>query len=164
MSTFDQYVRPTVPISWLTLVSKVFGADSLLFQHIPELVNRYLMPPDPIILHYTVDPAVPPPERPSAWDVEVKTEDGAMKNRMTTMVQTSKESAQELTKLDEEVRSFFFFNILRLLTRIIDCIARTITPQFTPQTDFPPIILGGPCPIHPDVASVPITGLREHIG
>lgn len=78
-----------------------------MFQHIPELVNRYLMPPDPIILHYTVDPAVPPPERPSAWDVEVKTEDGAMKNRMTTMVQTSKESAQELTKLDEEVRTSF---------------------------------------------------------
>ena len=67
------------------------------------------MPPDPIVLHYTVNPAVAPPERPSAWDVDVKTEDGAMKSRMTTMVQTSKESAQELTKLDEEVRGKLFF-------------------------------------------------------
>jgi len=85
--------------------TKIFGADTLMFQHIPELVNRYLMPPDPIILHYTVDPAAAPPERASAWDVEVRTEDGAMKSRMTTMVQTSKESAQELTKLDDEVRN-----------------------------------------------------------
>ena len=76
-----------------------------MFQRIPELVNRYLMAPEPIILHYTVDPAVAPPERPLAWDVEIKTEDGAMKSRMNTVMQTSKESAQELTKLDEEVRN-----------------------------------------------------------
>jgi SWI/SNF-related matrix-associated actin-dependent regulator of chromatin subfamily D len=77
-----------------------------MFQHIPELVNRYLMPPDPIILHYEINPTVAPPERPLAWDVEVRTEDIVMKNRMTTMVQTSKDSVQELTKLDEEVRNF----------------------------------------------------------
>jgi SWI/SNF-related matrix-associated actin-dependent regulator of chromatin subfamily D len=93
----------------LTHFHKIFGGDSLMFQHIPELVNRYLMPPDPIVLHYTINPAVAPPERPSAWDVDVKTEDGAMKSRMTTMVQTSKESAQELTKLDEEVRGKLSF-------------------------------------------------------
>jgi len=87
----DEYLKP------------IFGADLLMFQHIPELVNRYLMPPDPIIMHYAVDPAVAPPERPSAWDVEVRTEDGAMKSRMATMVQATKESAQELTKLDEEI-------------------------------------------------------------
>jgi SWI/SNF-related matrix-associated actin-dependent regulator of chromatin subfamily D len=107
----DEYLRPvrvfnhTALLSRLTLESKIFSADSLMFQRIPELVNRYLMAPDPIILHYTVDPAVAPPERPSAWDVEVKTEDGAMKSRMTNVMQTSKESAQELTKLDEEVRN-----------------------------------------------------------
>jgi len=96
---------PGLTILLLTLVPKIFGADLLMFQHIPELVNRYLMPPDPIIMHYTVDPAVVPLERPSAWDVEVRTEDGAMKSRMATMVQATKESAQELTKLDEEVRN-----------------------------------------------------------
>jgi len=87
----------------LTHFHKIFGGDSLMFQHIPELVNRYLMPPDPIVLHYTVNPAVAPPERPSAWDVDVKTEDGAMKSRMTTMVQTSKERTG-VDKLDEKVR------------------------------------------------------------
>jgi len=98
----DEYLRP------------IFGTDSLMFQHIPELVNRYLMPPDPIILHYIVNLAVAPLERPLAWDVEVKTEDGAMKSRITTMVQTSKESMQELTKLDEEVSSFLFIHFSNL--------------------------------------------------
>jgi SWI/SNF-related matrix-associated actin-dependent regulator of chromatin subfamily D len=94
----------------LTPNVKIFGGESVVFQHIPELVNRYLMPPDPVILHYEVNPAVAPPERPSAWDVEVRTEDVTMKNRMTTMVQASKESAQELTKLDEEVRNIFIIS------------------------------------------------------
>lgn len=81
----------------------VFGSDSISFQSIPELVNRFLSAPDPVILHYTVNPAIPPPERPSAWDVEVKMEDTSIKSRMSVIVNTSKESAQALEKMDEEV-------------------------------------------------------------
>ncbi|KAF8882811.1 SWI/SNF complex protein [Infundibulicybe gibba] len=81
----------------------IFGGDSASFQKLPELVNRYLTTPDPIMLYYTVNPSVPPPERPGAWDVELKTEDVALKGRMGAMVQTSKESAQSLAKLDEEI-------------------------------------------------------------
>jgi len=87
----DDYLRP------------VFGAESILFQQLPEIVHRYLAPPDPIVLHYTINPAVAPPERPSAWDVEVKMEDTSLKGRMTAMVHISKDSAQELAKLDEEI-------------------------------------------------------------
>lgn len=75
-----------------------------MFQHIPELVNRFLMPPDPIILHYTVNPSGPAPDRPSAWDVEVKTDDGALKTRMTAVLNANKESMQELLKIDDQVR------------------------------------------------------------
>ena len=46
---------------------------------------------------------MPPPDRPSAWDVELKMEDSALKNRMAVTVNTSKESSQALLKLDEEV-------------------------------------------------------------
>lgn len=83
---------------------QIFGAETIAFQQIPELVNRHLGTPDPVILHYTLNPTVPPPERPSAWDVEVKMEDTTLKNRMATMVQMSKESTATLMKLDEEVR------------------------------------------------------------
>jgi len=81
----------------------IFGLDPVIFQKLPEIVNRYLAAPDPIILHYNLNPAVPPPDRPSAWDVELKMEDSALKNRMAVTVNTSKESAQALLKLDEEI-------------------------------------------------------------
>jgi SWI/SNF-related matrix-associated actin-dependent regulator of chromatin subfamily D len=66
-------------------------------------VNRFLLAPDPIVLNYQINPALPPPEHPSAWDVEVKIEDTSLKGRMSAMVNMSKESAQDLVKLDEEV-------------------------------------------------------------
>ncbi|KAF9007018.1 hypothetical protein BDQ17DRAFT_1389154 [Cyathus striatus] len=81
----------------------VFGAENVKFHDIPQIANRFLAVPDPIVLHYTVNPTIPPPERPSAWDVEIKTEDTSMKNRMTALVQTSKESSQQMVKLDEEI-------------------------------------------------------------
>ena len=79
--------------------------DTIPFQKLPELVTRHLAPPEPILLHYSFDPSVPPPEqeRPSAWDVEIKLEDAALKTRMGAMVHTNKETAQALSKMDEEV-------------------------------------------------------------
>ncbi|KAH9916573.1 uncharacterized protein BXZ73DRAFT_105767 [Epithele typhae] len=38
---------------------QIFNADSAYFQHLPEHVNRFLLPPDPIILHYTLNPRSP---------------------------------------------------------------------------------------------------------
>ena len=76
----------------------------MYFQHLPEIVNRFLAAPDPVILHYTINPTVPPPEKPSAWDVELKLDDSNMKGRMQHAVTSmSSDSAKELTKLDEEI-------------------------------------------------------------
>ncbi|KAG5219899.1 SWI/SNF complex component [Salix suchowensis] len=81
----------------------IFGVESVPFHKLPEIVNRYLTAPDPVVIHYTLNPAIPPPERPSAWDMEVKIEDHTLKNRMTVMLQANKESAATLAKLDEEI-------------------------------------------------------------
>ncbi|KAE9399403.1 SWI/SNF complex protein [Gymnopus androsaceus JB14] len=83
----------------------IFGMDTIPFQKLPELVTRHLAPPEPILLHYSFDPSVPPPEqeRPSAWDVEIKLEDAVLKTRMGAMVHTNKETAQALSKMDEEI-------------------------------------------------------------
>lgn len=91
------------------------------------------MPPDPIILYYTLSPGVPPPERPSAWDIEVKMEDTVAKNRMAMIVQSSKESTQDLTKLDDEVDSsamlrrfdLTYSHIFRFHSLRSHCIIRT---------------------------------------
>lgn len=76
-----------------------------MFHQLPEIVNRFLHPPDPVVLHYTLNPTVPPPEKPGAWDVEVKLDDSAIKSRMNhAVLQLAPETARELAKLDEEVR------------------------------------------------------------
>ncbi|TDL14860.1 SWI/SNF complex protein [Rickenella mellea] len=82
----------------------IFGVDQLPFQQIPELVNRYLHPPDPVILHYTLKPNEPPPVAPQAWDVEVKVEDTSLKSKMTQVVLSmNAESMRELARLDDEI-------------------------------------------------------------
>ena len=88
------------------LSRQIFNAETVFFQHLPEIVNRFLLPPEPIILHYTINPSIAPPEKPSAWDVEIKLDDSNLKGRMQHVVMSmASDSAKELTKLDEEVRS-----------------------------------------------------------
>ncbi|KAH8102680.1 SWI/SNF complex 60 kDa subunit [Cristinia sonorae] len=82
----------------------LFRVDAFPFNQIPDLVNRFLMPPDPIVLHYTLNPQHAPPEKPSAWDVEVKIDDTNLRSRMNGLVVgVAQETAKELVKIDEEV-------------------------------------------------------------
>ncbi|KAM6493215.1 SWI/SNF complex protein [Amanita muscaria] len=85
------------------LLPVIFGAETVYFQNLPEIVNRFLSAPEPAILHYTLNPAVPPPDRPSAWDVEIKMEDIMLKNKMGVIVNPSKENVENLARLDEEI-------------------------------------------------------------
>ena len=76
------------------------------FNALPELANRHLAPPNPVVIYYTINPSVPPLERPSAWDIELKLEDVALKSKMqAATLNTSRDTLRELTKLDDEVRS-----------------------------------------------------------
>lgn len=86
-------------------MTQIFGSEAIQFQLIPERVNRFLARPDPIVLHYTLDPNLPPPEKPVAYDVEVRVEDASLKSKMTHVIlNMAPETAKELSKLDEEVR------------------------------------------------------------
>lgn len=96
----------------VTCKNQIFGAEVRLFRQLPELINRYLLPPDPIILHYALNPGVAPPEKPNAYDVEIKVDDAGVKSRMTNvMVSTTSESMRDIVKLDEEVSTSFHFVI-----------------------------------------------------
>ncbi|TFK97535.1 SWI/SNF complex 60 kDa subunit [Pterulicium gracile] len=82
----------------------IFGnLDPIPFHKLPELVNRYLAPPDPILLHYTIDPSLPPSEKPVAWDVEIRTEDVSLRQKISTVLNHTKESGEELGRLDEQI-------------------------------------------------------------
>ncbi|ESK90328.1 swi snf and rsc complex subunit ssr3 [Moniliophthora roreri MCA 2997] len=81
----------------------LFGADTVPFARLPEFVTRFLSPPEPVVLMYQLDPSMPPPERPMAYDVEVKTEDTAAKNRMGVLIHPNKETTANIAKMDEEI-------------------------------------------------------------
>jgi SWI/SNF-related matrix-associated actin-dependent regulator of chromatin subfamily D len=75
------------------------------FTLLPELVNRHLAPPNPVVIYYAVNPSLPPPERPTAWDIELKLEDVALKSKMQSVtLNASRDTLRELTKVDDEVR------------------------------------------------------------
>ncbi|KAI0070675.1 BAR-domain-containing protein [Panus rudis PR-1116 ss-1] len=80
------------------------NAESISFYQIPEILLRYLLPPDPIVLHYTLDPSKAPPEKPIAYDVEVKVDDAALRARMNhVVIGMSQDTARELSKIDDEI-------------------------------------------------------------
>jgi len=82
----------------------VFDAETVLFQQLPEIVNRFLMPPDPIVLHYLIKPGTVPPDRPAAWDVEVKLDDLSLKSRMkSATLEANPRTTKKLAELDDEI-------------------------------------------------------------
>ncbi|KAH9990368.1 SWI/SNF complex subunit [Russula vinacea] len=86
------------------MLRPIFGADMIPFNALPELANRYLAPPNPVVIYYTVNPSVPPPERPAAWDIELKLEDVALKSKMQSVtLNASRDTLREMTKLDDEI-------------------------------------------------------------
>lgn len=87
-----------------TELRPIFGGhETMPFAKLPEVITRYLVPPEPILLHYQFDPSMPPPERPSAWDVEIKMEDTYAKTRMGMLINPSKEATVQIAKMDEEI-------------------------------------------------------------
>ncbi|KAF8494374.1 SWI/SNF complex subunit [Russula emetica] len=86
------------------MLRPIFGAEMIPFNLLPELANRYLAPPNPVVIYYTVNPTTPPPERPAAWDIELKLEDIALKSKMQSVtLNASRDTLRELTKLDDEI-------------------------------------------------------------
>ena len=92
---------------------QIFGGDVIPFNLLPELANRYLATTNPVVIYYTINPSVPPPERPSAWDIELKLEDVALKSKMQAVtLNASRDTLRELTKLDDEVRPGTMFSFV----------------------------------------------------
>ena len=78
--------------------------ESIMFNALPEVTRQFLLRPDPVKLQYTLDPSVPPPEKPQAWDIQLKVDDQALKAKMAGVtINASPQTTAELSKLDEEV-------------------------------------------------------------
>ena len=88
-----------------TTFAQLLGVETVYFPQLPEIVNRFLIPPDPIVLEYVINPGIAPPERPTAWDVEVKLEDLSLKHRMKSVtLDANQPTLKTLGDIDDEVR------------------------------------------------------------
>ncbi|TFK47128.1 SWI/SNF complex protein [Heliocybe sulcata] len=99
----DQSKRKQIKLD--EYLSPAFGGREMItFEELTVELPKLLMPPDPIVLHYTINPSIQPSERPGAYDVEVKVDDSNLKARMNNVVvNMTSESSREVTKLDEEI-------------------------------------------------------------
>ena len=137
----------------------------MYFTQLPEIVNRFLMPPDPVALHYMINPATAPPERPTAWDVEVKLEDLALKHRMKSVtLDANQATLKTLGDIDEEVGCAISHLVNAISHTLTDRSAHSIIAQLGHEVHVPPLVLTGARGIHSNVVSLSVSGPGDRPG
>ncbi|KAG8871976.1 SWI/SNF complex component snf12 [Tulasnella sp. 331] len=99
-------VHPTT-IKFDQKLAAIFNLVEINFSALPELVNRYLSPPDPIALQHVihVEQSATSPNM-QAFDVDVDMDDTTLKQKMNqTLLSYGAEAQATLTALDEEASS-----------------------------------------------------------
>lgn len=87
---------------------QLFQQDKIPLQFLPEYINRFLAPPDPIVLRYTIRVDQERTTLPRCFDVEVELED-TTKTRVNAQLQMFvEEQGKEILSLDEEVGRLTF--------------------------------------------------------
>ncbi|KZS95948.1 SWI/SNF complex 60 kDa subunit [Sistotremastrum niveocremeum HHB9708] len=82
----------------------IFGLEAFQFGQLPEMVNSCLLPPDPVLLPYTIQVDPECPAAIQAYDIEIETEDTFLKGKFNT-ISTSmvSDSAKRITALDDQI-------------------------------------------------------------
>lgn len=84
---------------------QIFGGhDFVSLHYLPEVINRWITYPDPVVIRYTIKTDVERNVHPKCFDFDVEIDD-PVKNRVNTALQSfSEEGGKEIVSLDEEVR------------------------------------------------------------
>jgi len=82
----------------------VFPSETILFQNVSELVERYLIPPEPIAIYHTIRVEPGEHQKTAAWDIQVDVDDTALKAKMSDMLTRLVPSTHsKVSALDEEI-------------------------------------------------------------
>lgn len=87
-------------------LAQLFKIDSIGFHHIPEVINRYLLPLQPIVLEYWVRTDVDVNKHASAYDIELELEDWSVRQRqerVLAMFDQSSDQSRQIADLDERI-------------------------------------------------------------
>ncbi|KAL1920286.1 uncharacterized protein VTP21DRAFT_1432 [Calcarisporiella thermophila] len=90
---------------------KIFLMDRMMFSQLPDLINRHLLPPDPIVLDYLIRVDKDYHLSRHACDIEVELDD-ALRQKMAAVISTTP-SQKEIQTLHDQI------------TRLLHSIAQT---------------------------------------
>jgi len=80
------------------------GLDILMFQQLPELIDRNIMPPDPFLLPYTISVEAGNDAGFRCFDLELELDDGAYKGLIVgTLSKMASNHAANLALIDDEI-------------------------------------------------------------
>lgn len=81
----------------------IFRTERIAFHHIPEVVNRHLHPPNPVVLEYWVRTDKEEYKHPTAFDIEVDVEDQGLRKVQDDVLQGFETRGREIAELDDRI-------------------------------------------------------------
>ncbi|KAL7747081.1 SWI/SNF and RSC complex subunit Ssr3 [Sorochytrium milnesiophthora] len=78
---------------------RVFGTDRVLFPQVPDLIARWLQPPDPVVINYKVQVDQ---DASASYDVDVEVDDASMTQRLQACIGNA-DLHKEIAELDDKI-------------------------------------------------------------
>ncbi|KAG8997414.1 hypothetical protein FRB90_012513, partial [Tulasnella sp. 427] len=102
MNGLQDKAHPTV-IKFDNRLSQAFQMAEVQFNNIPELVNRFLATPDPVVLHHIISVEQPIAPNMQAFDIDVDMDDVFLKGKMNqALLSYSSEAQAAIATVDDE--------------------------------------------------------------
>ncbi|KAI8365192.1 uncharacterized protein BYT42DRAFT_505765, partial [Radiomyces spectabilis] len=80
---------------------QIFGAPQIHFSQLPDLINRHLARPDPIVIPYTIRVDKPLHQSSNAFDIEVE-QDSPLRQKMMEVIASS-QMQKDVSGLDDKI-------------------------------------------------------------
>ena len=83
----------------------MFGFQEIAFANLPEVINQYLLPADPITLYHSISVEQPSVSNMQAFDIDIDLDDVSLKQKISqTLLMYSNEAQGAISALDDEVQ------------------------------------------------------------
>ncbi|KAG8958333.1 SWI/SNF complex component snf12 [Tulasnella sp. 408] len=103
MNGLQDKAHPTL-VKFDPRLAQAFQIAEVPFNNIPELVNRFLAPADPVILHHIISVEQPIAPNMQAFDIDVDMDDVFLKQKMNqALLSYSSEAQAAISALDDEM-------------------------------------------------------------
>ncbi|KAF9971687.1 SWI SNF, matrix associated, actin dependent regulator of chromatin, sub d, member 1 [Actinomortierella ambigua] len=86
-------------------LAALFQAAKVAFPQLPELIGRFLSPPDPVVLEYTVRVDKPYNLHPFCYDLDVEVDDPQYKQKISSLLSATSLSSSTTSTLPRQIQA-----------------------------------------------------------